>query len=114
MLMPCIRRRYNYGNIYLRPEPISPKFTLAGQTVDAVTRTDEFKRVKFAGFIQSTAVPAAAKRIQLVNIVAFNTEASELGNWLEYGSSAVMLGVYLNGAAWLVLEKGLPVAWCKL
>lgn len=112
--MPCIRRRYNYGNIYLRPELIGSKFTLAGQTVDAITRTDSFKRLRFGGFIDAVAVPANARRIQLVNIVAFNPEASEQGHWQEYGLNAVMLGVYFNGMAWLVLEQGLPLAWCRV
>lgn len=68
----------------------------------------------FGGFIDALAVPESANRIQLVNIVAFNPEASELGDWTEYGLNAVMLGIYVNGMAWLVLDHGLPVAWCKL
>lgn len=110
--MPCIRRRYNYGNIYLNPEPIGAKFTLAGQTVDVATKTDDFKRLRFAGFVDIAAVPADARQIKLINIVAFNSQASELGEWIEYGLHATMLGVYINGGVWLVLEQGAPIAWC--
>lgn len=112
--MPCIRRRYHFGNVYLAPKPLGGRFSLAGDTVDAVTRPSGFERVSFGGFINADAVPANAQRIQLINIVAFNAEASELGSWIEYGLNAVMLGAYLNGKAWLVLDNERPVSWCAV
>jgi hypothetical protein len=111
--MPCIRRHYNYGIIYLKPELIG-KFKMCGQTVDVVTHTDDFKRIRFAGFLDIADIPPQAKRVKLVNISGYSHESTELGPWVDYGRNVTMLGAYFDGVVWLVLDAGLPIAWCEL
>jgi hypothetical protein len=111
--MPCIRRHYNYGLIYLNPAPIRSK-ALAGQTVDVVTLTDDFKRIKLGGFLDVASVPVSARRVKLINISAFSHSSDDMGLWFDYGRNVTMLGAYFDGAVWLVLDGGLPIAWCEL
>ena len=111
--MPCIRRHYNYGIIYLNPQPLG-KFKMAGNTVDVATLTDEFKRIQLGGFIDTAEIPSHAKRVKIINISGYSHDNHELGQWIDYGREATMLGVYFDGKAWLVLDEGLPVAWCEL
>ncbi|MAD75147.1 MAG: hypothetical protein CML20_10215 [Rheinheimera sp.] len=85
---------------------------MAGQTLDVVTRGNDFKRIAFHGFIDIGKVPACTPRVKLINISGFNASASEMGDWVDYGMNAVMLGAYFNAGVWLVLDHGLPVAWC--
>lgn len=111
--MPCIRRHFNYGILFLNPDLIG-KFKMAGNSVDVVTHTDEFKRIDFGGFIDAANIPDHARRVKLINISGYSHESHELGPWIDYGRNATMLGVYFDDKAWLVLDHGLPVAWCEL
>ena len=111
--MPCIRRHYNYGVLYLNPKLVG-KFKLAGNSVDVVTRADEFKRIQLAGFVDCLDIMPESRRVKIVNISGFSHDDHELGPWIDYGRKAVMLGCYVNGQVWLVLEHGLPIAWCEL
>ena len=111
--MACIKRHYNFAIVFLNPAPVG-KFMMCGQTVDVLTKTADFKRVKFAGFIDVKSVPETAKRVKLINISAYSYESSVLGPWIEYGRNVIMLGAYFDNAAWLLLDNGLPVAWCSI
>lgn len=111
--MPCIRRHYNYGVLYLNPRLLG-KFAMAGQTVDVVIKQGEFKRIKFAGFTDINQLSVTAKRVKIINISGYSHEDTELGPWIDYGRDVTMLGVYINGVVWLVLDHGLPIAWCEL
>lgn len=111
--MPCIRRLYNYGLVYLNPKRIGT-FSMAGETVDVATKQRDFKRLNFAGFINSDDVPPGAIRLKLINIIGFSHEQTELGPWIDYGRDACMLGSLIKGEVWLVLDHGLPVAWCDI
>jgi hypothetical protein len=111
--MPCIRRLYNYGIVYLKPEPIG-KFRLVGQTVDVVTRTDEFRRIDFAGFVHIDDAKPAGRLVKIINVSGYSHNECEFGPWLDYGREAVLLGYYIDGQVWLALQDGLPISWCEL
>lgn len=111
--MPCIKRLYNYGLIYLNPKRIG-KFSMAGQTVDVLKKQRDFTRLTFAGFISTADLPPSAPRLKLINIIGFSHEETELGPWIDYGRNAFMLGSLINGEVWLVLDHGLPIAWCDI
>lgn len=108
--MPCIRRHYNYGIIYLKPEPLG-KFKMAGQTVDVVTLTDDFKRVRLAGFIELANIPPQAKRVKLINISGYSHENTELGPWVDYGRNTVMLRIFRLRS---VVSAGSQLASCMV
>lgn len=111
--MPCIRRNYNYGAVYLNPKQLG-KFAMCGQTVDVATRADEFKRIQFAGFLPASEVPEHAKRVKIINVSAYSHESTEWGPWIDYGCDVTMLGAYFDGRVWLVLDHQLPVVWCEI
>lgn len=111
--MPCIRRHYNYGLIYLNPAPIRSK-ALAGQTVDVRTLTDDFKRVSFAGFLDRSALPERHKLVKIINVSAYSESTSEIGDFIDYGRNVTMLGAYISGEIWLILEAASPIVWCEV
>lgn len=112
--MPCIRRRYHYGNVWLAPHLIEATTALCGQTVDVALPDDQFKRVLFGGFIELGQIAPDMHKVKLLRIEAFNPIASLVGEWLEYGPNCIMLGAYRAHTAYLVLDGCRPIAWCAM
>ncbi|WP_290571565.1 hypothetical protein [Idiomarina sp.] len=111
--MPCIRRRYHYGCIYIddkHPELIGR--ALVGNRLDVMRKNDESALIPFGGFILDPIQVHSPIKIQHVEAYAHNGYFS--GDWLELGSNNVVLGSYVNNTAWIVIRDSIPVAWCDI
>lgn len=111
--MPCIRRRYHYGAIYIDDE--HPELTgraLIGSMLDVTCRNGEIRRESFGGFVDIQY--ARGQRVKLANIEAYKHDGFfGTAEWLEFGTHSLMLGVYCNGQVAIVLDNGQPVVWCS-
>lgn len=111
--MPCIRRRYHYAKIYIddqAPELLGRE--LVGSMLDVRLRNGDFKRIPFGGFLRNPL--SILSPLKIDNVEAYADQGFYEGGWIELGGNAIILGAYIRKQAWVVVNDGVPVAWCEL
>lgn len=108
--MPCIRRRYHCSALYLAPELIGWSKALIGNKLDVLLSDGDYRRIRLAGF----SVERSGVSVKIANVEAFNAEASMVGDWLEFGANALLLGDLRDDGLFIPVLDGMPVVWCEL
>lgn len=116
--MPAIRRRYHFRNIVLTPTPITSQNAIGGQTVDVLTRSGNFERLKLIDFLDVSRINdiTDGRRAKIINVSAFTQHVQLFNDWIELGLNAIILGHYCpqQRGVYIVLEHGFPIAWCAV
>lgn len=106
LIMPAIRRRFNYGIVYLNPD-VKTGNPLCGQTVpvtDGCHTTD----IHFAGFLSITEVPSI-EGVMISGIDSYTEGDWLFGHWVNYGREDWLLGHHNDEGIYLLLHHDKPV-----
>ncbi len=105
--MPCIRRKYHYGLVYLSPEIKFGKIPLCGQTVEVVEGSEPTIK-KFTGFSDIKHVVQFGGSI-ITGITGFTTGEAIFGPWQELNASMWLLGSKDTDGVKLVIYDDSPI-----